>query len=134
MVMLVWFILSLCGVCEFTWLPVAIDLGAFVIITCFFNSEGSIDVYQNAFIGGCIFATCKYFLSLSISGWWILATPVWFIIAFYVPGGFTITNLLLDKFYLMDLPTWALVVGIIGDVLSLLTVILTVVENVKGTR
>ena len=124
MVMLVWWILSLLGVCSFTWLPVLIDLAVSVVyILCTSNGDYYKDTLGSALLGAVVFAVCKQFLALDCSGWWILLSPVWLVAAMFIPGGFTITNLLLKKFAIMSVPVWVIVVGIICDVTSLIFVI-----------
>lgn len=126
MVMLVWWILSLCGVCEFTWLPVVIDIG----ISMFF----AMITEENALIwlfGPFIFALCKVCMPFNLSGWWILLSPVWFVLAFLVPGGFTITNIIFNNLGFMDVPTWAMVVSIISDIVTLGAVIALIVTEIR---
>lgn len=131
MIMLVWWILSLFGVCEFTWLAVVIDLSVSTVLSMPSIDEGPVPTPLLT-MSGAIFAVCKHFLSLSISGWWILAAPVWFVLAAFIPGGFTITNLLLSHFGLMALPTWAFVVGIVGDVGMLIALIAAIVVGIRS--
>ena len=134
MVMLVWWILSLFGVCEFTWLPVLIDFGLGGLYMCFAGTTGE-SGFQSFFgevaLGFASFACGKCFYSLTISGWWMLLAPVWLMIAILVPGGFTITNILFNKFNLITLPTWGLVVGIVVDVIGLLIEIFALISYLK---
>lgn len=133
MVSFVWWILSLFGVCAFSWWPVLIEglvmAVAVPIISVLLRDDTGIEYL----LGVCmsIFAAAKLFLGLSISGWWILAGPIWFTLASFIPGGFTITNLVFSHFGLMECPTWLLVVGIVCDVLFLIRTIMRIWEEVS---
>ena len=95
MVMLVWFILSLCGVCDFTWLPVFIDaiLAAILLAAKEENNLGR-DLLCIVAVGVAGFAFYKFFFDLAISAWWILASPIATFVVMLFPGGFTIANYL----------------------------------------
>lgn len=65
----------------------------------------------------------KYFLALSITGWkmifvWIASIAMW-----TIPGGCTIGGLVAKHFGLIMLPTWALVIFIVLDVIGLIFLI-----------
>lgn len=133
MIMLVWWILSLFGVCEFTWLPVMIDCGLSTLCMVFSTDDSyaaNVTALLPAGVG--IFALCKHFLALDASGWWLLLSPVWLVVAFFVPGGYTITNLVLSHHGIMALPTWVLIVGIVADVITLIAEICIFVDNARS--
>lgn len=131
MVMFVWWVLSLFGVCEFTWLPVFIDL-ALSSVGLIFSSDspGGATVFL-ATCGGAVFAFCKYFLGMTASGWWILLSPVWFFVAALLPGGFTLTNWICTTLGVVEFPTWCWVVAIIADVILLASEIVGIVSSIK---
>jgi len=137
MVSIVWFILSLFGVCAFTWLPIFIDAVITLCLLVFMNPEGKNDTQNFATIAVmsvAYFAFYKSFFALTVSGWWVLLAPVAMPVAALFPGGFTIVNLLLDKNGLIALPTWGLVVGIILDVLIAGIMVYTIIEEVKNKK
>ncbi len=136
MVMLVWYILSLFGVCSFTWLPVFID----TLLTAFICGAQQ---DNDSFLNNCLCTVClglsgfafyKFFFALSISGWWAFASPIAMLIVLLFPGGFTIVNLLFKHFGLMTLPTWGLIVGIVLDVLMLIFILADWISKLKMRR
>lgn len=134
MVSLVWWILSLCNVCAFSWLPIFIEGIVLVFVAAFFGkNESTTSSVQALSMGFALFAFCKCFLDLSISSWWILISPLWFALAALIPGGFTINNLLFSHFGLMNLPTWVLVVGIISDILFI-GVLIVAIKQAKESQ
>ena len=82
----------------------------------------------------CWFAFAKTFWSLSLGWGWIFISPVWFILAFYIPGGFTITNLICNSNGIMNVPTWGLIVGIVIDVISFAAISLKILSRIFGNR
>ncbi|MGN0115122.1 MAG: hypothetical protein ACI396_07315 [Acutalibacteraceae bacterium] len=139
MVMLVWWILSLFGVCSFTWLPVFIDAIIVALSSAVHYSSASEDedllselIWVSITLGIAAFAFYKFFFGLTISAWWILAAPIAIIIIFFVPGGFTITNLLFKYFGLMTLPTWGFIVGIVIDVFTVIALIISFAHGHKN--
>lgn len=134
MVMLVWFILSLCGVCDFTWLPVFIDaiLAAILLAAKEENNLGR-DLLCIVAVGVAGFAFYKFFFDLAISAWWILASPIATFVVMLFPGGFTIANYLFKNFGLMNLPTWGLIVGIVLDVIFLVIIIALILDSIKSS-
>lgn len=134
MVTLVWWILSLFGICEFTWLPVFADAVCTVYLDMreMPSENGATLTSLSIATGVAYFAFLKYFLGLTLSAWWVLASPIAFIIAFIVPGGFTIVNLLFQHFGWIQLPTWALIIGIVIDVLSLILLLGAIINNRRG--
>ncbi len=135
MVMLIWFILSLFNVCEFTWLPVFIDalLCTFLFAASSDNNNVS-SVSATMSLGIATFAFYKYFFKLAISAWWILLSPAATLVMTFFPGGHTITNILFDKFNLMTLPTWGLVIGIILDVFYLGVLGYLLIDAIKSKK
>lgn len=135
MVMLVWFILSLCGVCDFTRLPVFIDaiLAAILLAAKEENNLGR-DLLCIAAVGVASFAFYKFFFDLAISAWWILISPIATFVVMLFPGGLTIVNYLFKNFGLMNLPTWGLIVGIVLDVISLVFLIALIVDSIKSSK
>lgn len=137
MVMLVWWILSLFGICEFTWLVVAIDFFLGIFLYCIngvvTESTGLLTIGLGS-IGCCLFAVCKFFFGLTLNGWWILLAPVWLAIAAFLPGGFTLTNYLLQKFGLMTVPLWVYIVGAVVDVFYFVALIYALVSDAKQQK
>lgn len=139
MLTLIWWILSLCKVCSFSWLPVLID-SIIGVVLFFKRSFDSFDAQQEdlpsglcAFysLGIAAFAFYKLFFSMTISAWWILLSPIVFILLLIIPGGLTIFNLITKNHGLLILPTWGLVVGIILDVLLIVFTIVIIVDEKK---
>jgi len=131
-VILVWWILSLLGVCSFNpWIALIADSIISIIVLIFSTDEATSSI-GIIFPGIATFAICKQFFSLSISGWWILLSPLWFNLALIFPGGFTLTNYLLNKYSLMIIPTWVTVIGIIADILLLALIIGMIIDSRKN--
>lgn len=135
MVMLVWLVLSLCGVCEFTWLPVFIDA---VIVGSILGvkekSSHSRLILANVSLGVALFAFYKFFFGLNVSIWWILISPIAMLIMLLFPGGITITNFILKSYGLMTLPAWGMIVGIILDILTLILLIYIIADSIKNKK
>ena len=73
MVILIWFVLSLIGVCKFTWLPVLIDAIIFICIASLEKDESIMNnILCTIFIGVAGFSFYKFFFGLAVSAWWIL--------------------------------------------------------------
>jgi len=140
MVILIWFILSLFDVCKFTWLPVFIDavlISAICSIKTEFNKkENEIFLYLQiiAIMGVAIFAFYKFFFGLTISGWWLLVSPIVGFLMLMVPGGITIINLLLYKYALIELPIWGLIVGVVIDVIIFALLIWIIIPNRRDRK
>ena len=64
----------------------------------------------------------------------MLAAPVWNFVALVVPGGYTISGILLERYGFMTLPTWVLVVSVVLDVLFLIGIILMLVEGRQDAK
>lgn len=132
MVTLIWFILSICNVCEFSWLAMFIEFGALSLILiiniiallAIDDTEYSltmINVY-NIFYALAIFAMCTCFAGLSISPWWLFVVPIWGIIAAYIPGGFSITILIFSSTHLINVPFWIWIIVILMDIAQLVVI------------
>ena len=132
MVTIVWLVLSLFGVCSFTWLPIFIDtfLSA-IFVACKSDKNNETVRYLSAIVllGVSCFAFYKFFFGLTISTWWIILSPIMIFLLIVVPGGFTIINLLFENHGLIDLPVWGLVVGIVVDVLLLVVFIFAIISD-----
>lgn len=129
MVSIVWFILSLFKVCAFTWLPVLIDSGLLtllILILDFTIAEDEFGANALPSMGVLMFAIYKYFFGLAISNWWILLSTIPAMIMLLLPGGFTAFNLLFNHFGLAMVPQWAVIVGIVLDVVKLVVIIIGV--------
>ena len=132
MVTIVWLILSLIGVCSFSWWPVLIESLLFMLIGLAGASDGGskfMAVIGLVMAGVFPFAAFKLFCGLNLSLWWLIAAPFWNVIAAAVPGGYTISAILLERYEFMTLPTWMLVVLIIVDILCLISIVAGVVES-----
>lgn len=136
MIMLVWWILSLFGICSFGWLPVMIDAIIAVIVSVVFltnNESDDLKLYVPiSIIGIAIYAFCAQFLSLSLPFWCVFISPIWFIVALFFPGGFTITNFVLNTIGVISVPMWVFVVGGLADALMLIAIIVITVKTYKG--
>ena len=117
MISLIWFILSLCNVCNFSWWPVLIEGILFCLI---FIIQGH-DVVQKALgfyiLGTTVFAGLKLFCGLTLSPWWILLSGIWFVGAVVVPGGFSLTYLLFKHLNVIIFSKSLLMVLIIFDIM-----------------
>lgn len=137
MVMLVWWILSLFGICSFGWLPVMIDAILTTIGTIIIPAERGEEVSPNDVVGlislsVAIYAFCSQFLSLSLPFWCVFISPIWFLVAVFFPGGFTITNFILNAVGVMSVPVWVFVVGGIADLLIIALIIYAIVISVRS--
>lgn len=127
MVTIVWLILSLIGVCSFSWWPVLIESFLLAILLSMGGKPGLL--LANLVAGLIPFSAFKLFCGLNLSLWWLIAAPFWNLIAAVVPGGYTISAILLERYEFMTLPTWMLVVLIIVDILCLISIVAGVVES-----
>lgn len=137
MVMLVWWILSLFGVCSFGWLPVMIDAIITTIACVVMNNDSeedklSTDIICIVSIGVAIYAFCAQFLSLALPFWCVFISPVWFLVAFFVPGGFTITNVIFNVVGIMSVPLWVFIVGGVVDAIVIAILIYDIVSHVRN--
>ncbi|MBM6869494.1 hypothetical protein H7U37_07715 [Pseudoflavonifractor phocaeensis] len=136
MVTIVWLILSLAGVCGFSWWPVLIESILYMIVGSVSSSDGGRGgaILGVVMAGFAPFAAYKLFCGLTLSPWWMLAAPVWNFVALVVPGGYTISGILLERYGFMTLPTWVLVVSVVLDVLFLIGIILMLVEGRQDAK
>lgn len=120
MVSIVWFILSVCNVCSFSWWPVFIEsiIVGIASLILSSNSNNYIIGILGAFdLGIMAFAAMKLFCGLTISPWWLLIAWIWFALAIIVPGGFACTYLWFDHLNIIMFSKGQLVFLIIVDVL-----------------
>ena len=129
MVSIVWLILSLFKVCAFTWLPVFIESALLTLILLIAIVAGDSDSAWGVlfpFTGVLTFSIYKCFFGLAISNWWVLLSPIAASIILFLPGGFTAFNLLFNHFGLTMVPQWAVITGIVLDVVKLIFIIIGV--------
>ena len=154
MVSIVWFILYLCKVCSFSWIPVLIEGVVGLIITIVISEKQEEDRRysfgrhkEDTFASdvkftlavlisvGCIFFSFyKLFFSLQISAWWLLLAPIVGALAIALPGGFTGLGLILANNGLCTLPKWGLIVSIVFDVIFLIWLIAIIASFVKEKK
>ena len=131
MVTIVWLILSLIGVCSFSWWPVLIESLLFMLIGLAGPSDGGskfMAVIGLVMAGVFPFAAFKLFCGLNLSLWWLIAAPFWNVIAAAVPGGYTISAIFMERYgWMTVLPTWMLVVLILLDILYLVGIIMGII-------
>ncbi len=138
MISVVLMILDVLKLCKFSWWIVFVESIA-VLVVCFLYSEKhKSDLFPNILItvsvGTLYFSCLKLFCALTISPWWILLSPILFIVAAILPGGFIGTKLLFQQFGLASAPTWTLVVSGFIDAISLVLLILIIVDSVKNKQ
>lgn len=129
MVSIVWLILSLFKVCAFTWLPVFIESALLTLILLIVLVAGDSDSAWGVlfpFTGVLTFSIYKCFFGLAISNWWVLLSTIPAMIMLLLPGGFTAFNLLFNHFGLAMVPQWAVITGIVLDVVKLIFIIIGV--------
>ena len=132
-------------------ISILISLGLF-IISIFYARENKFDEYSkydssnseyndysNMAMGSivcaafAIFLGAKLFCNLSISDWWFLLSPVWLLVAFYLPGGFTLTNWIFSSILgVMQVPLWVYIVGIVFDIFTFIVLIRRIVAIMKS--
>ena len=110
MVSFVWYSLSLLGACTF---PIWVMFIEGIVLEISFITFGSRvkaewvqTVWHLSGFGYIFYSGAVLFHGLSINGWFFLLAPLWFAIAFIVPGGFTITLLVLSATGFMDVTPW----------------------------
>lgn len=127
MVTIVWLILSLIGVCSFSWWPVLIESFLLAILLSMGGKPGLL--LANLVAGLIPFSAFKLFCGLNLSLWWLIAAPFWNVIAAAVPGGYTISAIFMERYgWMTVLPTWMLVVLILLDILYLVGIIMGIIE------
>lgn len=94
----------------------------------------SADIICISAIGVAVYAFCAQFLSLTLPFWCVFISPVWFIIALFVPGGFTITNIILNAVGVMGVPIWVFIIGVIADVLIIGLMIWSLITSVRNKQ
>ena len=132
MVTIIWLILSLVGVCSFSWWPVLVESLVLLILTAVVTL-GHPGEWASFFMvtmsGFAVFAALKLFCGLSLSPLWLAAAPVWNLAALVIPGGYTIGAIVLSKMGMMSLPTWIFMVALLIDSFSLNQVLKHIFEK-----
>ena len=132
MVTIIWLILSLVGVCSFSWWPVLVEALVLLILTAVvtLGHPGEWASFFMVTMGGfAVFAALKLFCGLSLSPLWLAAAPVWNLAALVIPGGYTIGAIVLSKMGMMSLPTWIFMVALLIDSFSLNQVLKYIFEK-----
>ena len=132
MVTIIWLILSLVGVCSFSWWPVLVEALVLLILTAVvtLGHPGEWASFFMVTMGGfAVFAALKLFCGLSLSPLWLAAAPVWNLAALVIPGGYTIGAIILSKMGMMSLPTWIFMVALLIDSFSLNQVLKYIFEK-----
>ena len=132
MVTIIWLILSLVGVCSFSWWPVLVESLVLLILTAVvtLGHPGEWASFFMVTMGGfAVFAALKLFCGLSLSPLWLAAAPVWNLAALVIPGGYTIGAIILSKMGMMSLPTWIFMVALLIDSFSLNQVLKHIFEK-----
>lgn len=132
MVTIIWLILSLVGVCSFSWWPVLVESLVLLILTAVvtLGHPGEWASFFMVTMGGfAVFAALKLFCGLSLSPLWLAAAPVWNLAALVIPGGYTIGAIVLSKMGMMSLPTWIFMVALLIDSFSLNQVLKHIFEK-----
>ena len=132
MVTIVWLILSLIGVCSFSWWPVLVESLVLLILTAVvtLGHPGEWASFFMVTMGGfAVFAALKLFCGLSLSPLWLAAAPVWNLAALVIPGGYTIGAIVLSKMGMVSLPTWIFMVALLIDSFSLNQVLKHIFEK-----
>lgn len=139
MVTIVYLILCWCGVFDFSWWFPFIESIILLILALLASAEtegsssGSVYLLVAMFFTGLlIFSFYKLFADITISNWFILLTPFWAIIAYIVPGGTTISNILLHNAGLMLMPRWFLIAGIVLDVIEAISIVYSIIDDRKN--
>lgn len=148
MVSIIWGILSLCGVCSFSWWAVFIEsivLLCLIAIEVIGNSVGDYKVSEGHLIMTdiCLLLSIDYFVyafyrlfcGLTISPWWGLLGVFLLVLSFIIPGGcYFSLKILLHYGIITVIPKGVFVVAIIGCVLGVLTEIMFIWESVSEKR
>ena len=126
MITLIYWLLTLTGLLPFTWWVPFIDG---IIETCVGslmeekNTSVPRVIYIYIALGIAYFSFYKLFCDLTLHPGFIFLSGLAFLVAFFVPGGFTITNYLLRHFGWITLPKWVLITGIVIDVLIVIMLV-----------
>lgn len=141
MVSVIWFILSLFGVCDFNWWPVFIEGIVYTLVAALaveLQSENEFSFFRYIpfyfSFGVTVFAALKLFFGLTISPWWILLAGVWILLALVFPGGFTLTYLWFEHMNVITHSKVLLIILIIIDILMLLYFIVDFCSSKKEKR
>lgn len=134
MVTIVYLILCWCGVFDFSWWFPFIESIILLILELFIalsgenTGAGVLGFFQ---FGLLIFSFYKVFADIAISNWFILLTPLWAYVAALVPGGTTISNILLHNAGLMLLPKWFFIVGIVLDAIEAFAIVFGLLSEMR---
>ena len=126
MITLIYWLLTLTGLLPFTWWVPFIDG---IIETCVGslmeekNTSVPRVIYIYIALGIAYFSFYKLFCDLTLHPGFIFLSGLAFLVAFFVPGGFTITNYLLGHFGWITLPKWVLITGIVIDVVIVILMV-----------
>ena len=139
MVSLVWFILSLCYLCEFSWWPVFIEgIIVFIASTISYsvsnNTNTSVGLLSVFDIGVFTFAAMKLFCGLTISPWWMLISFLILFIAILFPGGLSLTYLLFYHLNIITFSKGELIFLIVVDALIFIAMIWGIIEKIVSSK
>lgn len=78
-------------------------------------------------LGAAVFAAYKVFCGLTVSALWIFLAWLILIVDFFIPGGYTITNWLIQHNELADVSWWLWAAGAVIDLLTLLLTVCIII-------
>lgn len=78
-----------------------------------------------------IFCFYKGVLKLTLPNWWVLLSGIILTLVNFVPGGYTIMNLIFKHFNMITLPTWALILGIFVDIYEIISLDIPLIKYLK---
>lgn len=138
MITIIYFIITLINKNDMSWLPFFIDCTIGSCIMFFHYSSESNNLTAQG-VGGLLmcfslFAAYKYFFSLSVSAWWILISPIYVFIVYFIPGSVFFTHHLLEKNGLAEFGTGAFIFAIISTIFSLVLDIFIIYDLVKKSK
>lgn len=137
MVSFVWFILSLCKVCSFSWWPVFIE-GIIVFLAFIINYSISNNYVTGIFavfsVGVMAFAGLKLFCGLTISPWWILLAGIWLALALFFPGGLSLTYLWFDHLNIITFSKGQFIFLIVVDILFVFILVYYIINSIIEKR
>lgn len=136
MVSLVCMILYLCDICGFSWWVVLIESVLALVLSYLYSQKCDDDFIPNLIVtlslGVAYFSIMKLFCGLTISAWWLLISPIYAILALFIPGGFIGTELIFKHFGLISqTPLWTLIVAGIMDIIFIIVLIAIIIETIK---
>ena len=131
---LIYWILCALGILEFTWWVPFVESLAVVGMGSDKDSLFANTVVSIIAQGIATFCFCCLFCDLQVNPWFVLISPVVFVVALYFPGGFTIFNLVMKHFGLMNPPIWVIVLGVIADIALLYMLVMNIRYLITGSR